>query len=159
MIARSGWGIAPYMSAETVFAICNFGVVPPWLLLAVAPGWVWTQRLVHAVWVPLLLGPVYIWALLASSGVPADASFASLHGVMQFFTVPHAALAGWIHYLVFDLFVGAWEVRDARRRGIPHRWLLPCLIFTFLLGPSGLLAYLLLRAARQRVTTLAESAA
>jgi len=144
------------MSAETVFTLCNLAVIPPWILLAVAPGWAWTQRLVHAIWMPLLLGPVYIWALLSATGVPADASFASLHGVMQFFTVPHAALAGWIHYLVFDLFIGAWEVRDARRRSIPHVALLPCLFFTFLLGPSGLLGYLLLRAVYRQVASLAE---
>jgi hypothetical protein len=144
------------MTAETVFTLCNLAVIPPWILLAVAPGWVWTQRLVHAIWMPLLLGPVYLWALLAATGVPADASFGSLHGVMQFFTAPHAALAGWIHYLVFDLFIGAWEVRDARRRRIPHLALLPCLFFTFLFGPSGLMAYLLLRAASRQVWSLAE---
>jgi len=27
-------------------------------------------------------------------------------------------LAGWTHYLAFDLFIGGWEVRDAQRRGI-----------------------------------------
>jgi len=145
------------MSADTIFALCNAAVIPPWLLLAVAPRWVWTQRLVHALWIPLLLGPVYVWALLSASGVPADAGFGSLHGVMQFFTAPHAALAGWIHYLVFDLFIGAWEVRDAARRGISHLALLPCLFFTFLFGPSGLMAYLLLRAAYRRVVTLNEA--
>ena len=34
---------------------------------------------------------------------------------------PYALLAGWIHYLAFDLFTGAWEARDAARLGI-SRW-------------------------------------
>jgi hypothetical protein len=126
------------------------------LLLAVAPGWVWTQRLVHALWIPLLLGAAYIWAAVANPGAPEGAGFGSLQGVMLLFTVPHAALAGWVHYLVFDLFVGAWEVRDARRRGIPHWMVLPCLFLTLMLGPCGLLVYLLLRLFRDRTTTLME---
>jgi hypothetical protein len=69
---------------------------------------------------------------------------------MRLFTQPGIALAGWIHYLAFDLFVGAWEVRDASRHGVPHRVVVPCLVLTFLLGPSGLLAYLALRGVRAR---------
>jgi hypothetical protein len=55
-------------------------------------------------------------------------------------------LAGWIHYLAFDLFVGSWLVRDAHLRGIAHGWVLPLLFLTFLFGPAGLLSYLGLRA-------------
>src|SRR4051812_21348401 len=51
-------------------------------------------------------------------------------------------LAGWTHYLAFDLFVGRWEVRDAQRRGIPHLLITPALVLTFLLGPAGFLFYL-----------------
>ena len=46
-----------------------------------------------------------------------------------------------MHYLAFDLFIGSWEVRDARRHGVPHVLVIPCLLMTFLLGPIGLLAY------------------
>jgi hypothetical protein len=55
-------------------------------------------------------------------------------------------LAGWIHYLAFDLFIGSWQVRDAERNGVPHLAVVPCLVLTFLLGPTGLLLYLLIRA-------------
>lgn len=149
------------MDLATLFLVCNNGVLPAWLLLAVAPGWVWTQRLVHSVWIPLLLGVVY--AVLIASSVGADspdgASFGSLEGVMRFFTVPAAALAGWVHYLVFDLFVGAWEVRDARRQRIPHLAVIPCLALTLGLGPLGLLAYLGLRLALRREISLDEGSA
>ena len=143
------------MSADTLFVICNYGVLPAWLLLVLAPSWSWTQRIVHAVWIPALLGLAYLFAL--TQGSPAeDASFFSLSGVMLFFTDPWAATAGWIHYLVFDLFVGAWEVRDARRNDISHALLLPCLIATLMLGPIGLLAYAALRGLLRQQTSLAE---
>jgi hypothetical protein len=147
------------VSPESVFVVCNYGVLPAWLLLAVAPGWAWTQRLVHAIWIPLLLGAVYAVGFATSPPAPEGASFGTLAGVVAFFTSPHAVLVGWVHYLVFDLFVGSWEVRDARRRGIPHLAVLPCLFFTLMLGPIGLLLYLAVRFAKTGAVGLEESAA
>ncbi len=59
--------------------------------------------------------------------------------------------------LVFDLFVGAWEVRDAQRRGIAHGFVVPCLVFTLMLGPIGLFLYLVLRYVKTRTLTLDEA--
>jgi hypothetical protein len=139
------------MTPDTIFAIANNGILVFWLLLILAPGWRGTQILVHSVAIPVLLGLTYIWllssAVFGGHGAPAGASFFSLHGVAALFSSPLALTAGWIHYLVFDLFVGAWEARDARRRGISHLALIPCLIVTLMVGPVGLLLYLALRAA------------
>lgn len=83
------------MTPEQVFLICNYGVLPAWLLLALAPGWSWTERIVHRVWIPALLALVYAWAFATSPGTPEDGGFGSLAGVMAMFAVPHVALAGW----------------------------------------------------------------
>ena len=72
------------------------------------------------------------------------------------FDHPNGLIVGWTHYLVFDLFVGAWEVRDARRHGIPHLAVIPCLFFTLMLGPVGLALYLAIRFAKTRRTDLEE---
>jgi uncharacterized membrane protein YraQ (UPF0718 family) len=82
--------------------------------------------------------------------------FSSLEGVMILFQSPTAVFGGWIHYLVFDLFIGAWIVRDAKRQGINHWFTLPILFATLMAGPAGLLLYLLLRLALKRTLTLAE---
>jgi hypothetical protein len=142
------------MDPSTVFAICNNGVLPAWLLLAVAPRWRWTGLLVHAVWIPGLLALVYVWALVSAPPLPEGAGFGSLEAVMRGFSVPHVAVAGWVHYLAFDLFVGAWECRDAARRGISHLWVIPCLLLTLLLGPVGLALYLIVRFALTRELSL-----
>ena len=67
-------------------------------------------------------------------------------------------VAGWIHYLAFDLFIGAWEVRDAQANRVPHLLVVPCLLLTFMLGPAGLLLYLVLRAALRRRVWIDEHA-
>ena len=132
------------LSPDTVFLIANRGIIVFWVLLIVAPRWKGTDLLVNSVVVPVAIGLTYTWliARVFMGEGDTDASFTSLHGVMAFFTSPVAATAGWIHYLVFDLFIGAWETRDAQRRGIPHLAVIPCLIVTLLFGPIGFLLYL-----------------
>lgn len=144
------------MTPDLAFTICNAAVIPAWLMLAAAPRAEWTHRLVHSALIPLILAIVYMTAFALNSDSPEGSGFSSLHGVMQLFTAPYAVLAGWVHYLVFDLFVGSWEVRDAARRGIPHWMVVPCLFFTLMLGPVGLMAYLLLRGIRTGVWRLQE---
>ena len=78
----------------------------------------------------------------------APGGFSSLPDVALLFTNRWMLLAGWIHYLAFDLLIGAWEVRDARQRAIPHLLVLPCLFLTFMFGPAGWLLYMGLRAVR-----------
>ncbi|MDG1952967.1 MAG: ABA4-like family protein, partial [Gammaproteobacteria bacterium] len=88
--------------------------------------------------------PFYAW-LMISNSPPDGGGFGSLASVMILFSDPNLLLAGWIHYLAFDLFVGAWEVRDAQRTGIHHLLVVPCLFATLMAGPAGLAFYWLLR--------------
>ena len=113
-----------------------------------SPGWrpVWAERIAGLA-VPVLLAIAYTGLVLAFWS-RAPGGFGSLPEVMALFTMPEIALAGWIHYLAFDLFVGAWEVRTARREGIAFLLVLPCLVLTFLFGPAGFLVFSGLRAAR-----------
>jgi len=131
------------MTPDTVFSLCNALVLPCWLLLIFVPRWRWTQRLATFV-VPLLIAGVYVWMLATAPHVDG-AGFKSIAQVRALFSVDRALVAGWIHYLAFDLFIGAWETRDAHRSGIAQWLVLPCLVLTFLFGPLGLGLYLLLR--------------
>jgi len=92
---------------------------------------------------------LYIW-LIATSLPSAEGGFDSLEHVKLLFTNDRAVLAGWVHYLAFDLFVGCWEVLDAQERGFRHVFVIPCLFLTFMFGPAGLLLYLALRTQQTR---------
>lgn len=148
------------MNFDLTFLICNYAVLPAWLLLIFAPDAKWTERLIHAFWVPLILAALYLLVMISGAAdAPEGAGFFSLSGVMLLFTQPGAALAGWLHYLAFDLFVGAWEVRDARRRNISHLLVIPCLLFTLMMGPVGLGLYALVRWVRTKNLSLDEARA
>lgn len=135
------------MTYDILFSLINYSVMPAWALLILAPKWKVTDKLVHSMFYPLLLGGVYIAGMiLAYMGHGAEGGgFTSIEGVRTLFSADVGMVIGWTHFLVFDLFVGAWEARDARRRGFNHWLLVPCLLLTFMLGPIGLFLYLGLR--------------
>ena len=137
------------MTWELLFTLINAVVVPAWLLLVLGPTWRTTQIVVHSGIYPLALGSIYA----ISDGV----GFTSIAGVSALFDHPNGVIIGWSHYLVFDLFVGAWIGRDAMRRGLPHLAVAPCLIATFIFGPVGLLAYMLVRFSRGQGISLFET--
>ena len=132
--------------AETLYVLCNAVVLPGWLLLIFAPRWKWTTSLVTTVLIPFVLGLVYFALIVTHIPVLLNSgSFLHLADVARLFENPYCLLAGWVHYLAFDLVVGSWQVRDAQRVGLPHWAVMPCLILTFVLGPTGLVCYFLLR--------------
>jgi hypothetical protein len=125
------------MSPDFLFMALNAAVLPAWLLLLMAPRWPWTPRLAGGV-TPGLLAAAYIALIVFGHG---SGDFLSLAGIRRLFDSPLFLLAGWVHYLAFDVFVGTWEVQDAQRRGVPHGLVVPCLLLTLLFGPAGLLLY------------------
>lgn len=140
---------------EQLFSLCGLVAMVGWVLLVVVPHYR-TPRIVAGVVIPLLLAMVYL-VLIVTNFFGAEGGFTSLRDVARLFDEPALLLAGWVHYLAFDLFIGAWETRDARVAGVPHFMVVPCLVLTFMLGPIGLLAYMALRAWRAHSLDLARS--
>lgn len=136
-----------FLSPDILFSIANPVAMLGWALLILAPRWRGTQLVVLSGALPLLLAAAYA-VLIGShylSPQGSEGGFSSLAGVAALFRDPWALLAGWVHYLCFDMCVGIWESIDARRRGLPHWRLIPCLLLTFLFGPVGLLLYAVVR--------------
>jgi hypothetical protein len=129
------------MSPEQIFGITNAIAILSWLLLAVLPGRQWVTGVVTGKAVPLLFALIYA-GIMATTFSGANGSFSTLDGVASLFANRWLLLAGWLHYLAFDLLVGTWEARDARAHAVPHALLLPCLFFTLMFGPAGWLLYL-----------------
>jgi hypothetical protein len=131
------------MTAEQLFSILNLVTMAAWLPLVFLPKARWASTVVPVL-VPALLAVVYL-GLIAATLPGSEGGFSTLAGVRTLFENPWALLAGWTHYLAFDLFIGGWEVRDSQRRGVPHLAVVPALLLTFFVGPVGLLLYLGIR--------------
>ena len=128
------------MTPEQIFSVANLVAMAAWVALVILPGRRWVTEVFTSTAVPLLFAIAYALIVATTFG-RTPGGFSSLAAVATLFSNPWVLLAGWIHYLAFDLLIGTWEVRDARERGVPHLLLVPCLILTFLFGPAGWLLY------------------
>ena len=131
------------MTAEPLFSLLNLMTIAAWLPLVFLPRKRWATTLVPVV-VPSVLAVIYV-VLVVATLTQSEGGFSSLAAVRTLFDNDWGLLAGWTHYLAFDLFIGGWEVRDAQQRGMPHLLVVPALALTFLFGPGGFLLYLGLR--------------
>lgn len=138
------------MNLDTLFQIGSTLALVGWLALLASPFAPRAAQAVAAYAIPLLLSVAYAGLILGfwSRG---EGGFDTLDNVALLFQSRELLLAGWIHYLAFDLVVGAWVARSARAEGIPFWMVVPCLALTFLFGPAGFLAFNAIRAARLRL--------
>jgi hypothetical protein len=134
------------LDPDRVFSLASGLALMGWLALAVSPAqvrWAPLARRVAGRWLPALLALIYLAMLIAHWR--GEGGFGSLAEVQVLFNVPGALVAGWVHYLAFDLFVGGWISARAAESRISHLVLLPVLLLTFLAGPVGWLAFSLIR--------------
>jgi len=134
------------MTPSDVFSIVGMLAMPMWLLLILLPKWKGTRFLIDYKVIPIVLSLVYAIYIFQAVQAGGGMDFSSLDSVMELFTKEKAVLAGWVHYLAFDLLVGMWMVNQNRELGIHQLLMAPCLLGTFMLGPVGFLLFMILRA-------------
>jgi hypothetical protein len=131
---------------ESIFSIGNLLALFAWLLLIFMPRWRRLAQMTAAAIIPGLLAVAYT-ALIMVWWSRTQGGFNSLAEVRSLLQTPEMLLAGWFHYLAFDLLVGALIARTFERQGIPHLVAVPILLLTFLFGPVGYLTSLITTAA------------
>jgi hypothetical protein len=141
-------------SPDTTFQVANTAALLGWIVLFASPPsarWAGIGRRFAGVVLPTALAILYV--VLIPLHWSGDGGFGSLAEVRALFQVPGLLLAGWVHYLAVDLLVGGWIARRGAELGVPHWLLVPVLLLTFLFGPAGWLAFVVLCAVR-RVSVL-----
>lgn len=137
------------MSADQLFSLANQTALVGWVILVFLPRrwpplfWV-AQFIIPGV---LALGYATLALVFFAGG---DGGFGSIADVRSLFAQDEILLAGWIHYLAFDLFVGAWIARRSDEVGIPRLIQAVLLGLTFMYGPVGFLMFLMTRALMAR---------
>ncbi|NLG01892.1 MAG: DUF4281 domain-containing protein [Lentisphaerae bacterium] len=128
------------MDFELLFSLAGLIAMAGWVTLLLSP-WIpdWSDRIAGLL-VPVVLSTSYT-ALLILFPAEGEGGFGSLAEVQLLFSSRSALLAGWVHFLAFDLIVGAWICRKARQEGIRFWMIVPCLPITFLFGPAGFLVF------------------
>lgn len=127
------------MTAEALFGLASAAVMPAWAILICAPRgrWAWLDIIPRLV-VPALLSALYAGLILtyfSSSG----GGFGSIAAVRQLFANDYTLVAGWVHYLAFDLMIGVMMAAKMDRMGLSRLSQAPLLGLIFLFGPLGVL--------------------
>lgn len=141
-----------------LFTLTNGIAVMGWIALIAMPYSARLRAVVMytAVGLMCLCYAAFLVALL--SGATGDAgamSEYSITGIRELFATDGGIVLGWTHYLAFDLFVGIWIASDADNKNFSRAVLTPILVFTFLVGPVGLLFWLAVRERRARAVARA----
>ena len=136
------------MTPDTAFQIANLIMLAGWLTLAAG---VLLRRdslrdLVAGRLLPLTLCAIYAVLIFAFWNT-AEGGFDTLANLRKLFETPWVVVAGWVHYLAFDLFVGSHIARRVMREGLPRYLLIGLLPLTLLFGPIGYLAFAVVRLA------------
>ena len=140
------------MTYEIIFNIYNTGILIFWLFLLVFPKSKLTQKMTDFPWIPLVIAFGYIYFLGTSDSI-FSVDFSTLSGLTEMFqnSNPRGVAAGWLHYLAFDFWVGCWILRDSQKKGVKHAFIIFPMLFTFMLGPVGVIIYTLVLAFQKKL--------
>ena len=141
--------LLPLLTNENIYLVANWGVIPFWLLLVVAPNHSLTNFFAQSIIDQLLLaiGYIYLSYIIYLEGNIFDGFelYNGLDGLYSMFANEAFLLIFWLHFLAISLFTGAWIVRDSKRYLIPKIITIPSLVLTYFSGPVGLIVYWFLR--------------
>lgn len=129
------------MTPQLLFSVANTIVIPFWILLTIAPSGPLTRRLVQSGFTSALLSILYLVALAVSTSGDGNGGFGSLESVRTLFANDWALLAGWVHYLAFDLYIGSMIASEHVAANANRFFLVLKLAATFMLGPVGFLMH------------------
>lgn len=138
------------MAWDALFGAVNLLALIAWTALILLPRWPALLAAVLYLGVGVLClayaaGLIGVVSGLIPTPGGGGANFSTIAGVRAIFASDAGVTIGWTHYLAFDLFVGLWIARDGDAKAISRFLQAPVLLVTFLAGPIGLGAWLLVR--------------
>lgn len=136
------------MDTSQIFSLAGSLAALQWLLLIILPKWKVTFWLIRYPVVPILLSATYCIYITGFFTI-AGGGYNSLQQVRTLFSNDSLLLAGWVHYLAFDLLIGFAIIKLSQERTISRWLIIPCLILTFVFGPIGFLIYQIVKKIHQ----------
>jgi hypothetical protein len=129
-----------HMGTSQLFSLASTIAALQWVILIILPKWRITQWAIKYRVVPVLLSVIYCVYIVGFFNTPGG-GYNSLQQVRTLFADDRLLLAGWVHYLAFDLLIGFAIVKSSQEKNISHWLITPCLILTFMFGPCGFLLH------------------
>lgn len=137
------------MDVDQTFSLASSAAAASWLALILLPRWRWIIAVLRF-GVILALSVLYATLIFTSFFSVEGGGYGSLDQVAALFSNRTGLLAGWVHYLAFDLLIGVWIAERADARGVSRIIQAPILLATFMFGPIGYLIHASMEALPQR---------
>ena len=138
------------MNFEQLFSLASTIAMIGWLILLFMPRrWSWLNLFPSTV-IPMLLSIGYS-LLIGRYFFFVEGGFNTLANVQLLFTTEALALAGWVHFLAFDLLIGAYIAKKSDQLGLSRLIQAPILLSTFMFGPFGYLLFLFTKSLTQGI--------
>lgn len=130
------------MTASTLFQAFNGFAFIGWIamIIGVIFNRAFLRDTLSGVWFPVILSAGYT-ALIIFFSPQTEGNYDTIENVQKLFAAPWIALAGWAHYLAFDMFIGSRMARQTHELGLSRWPLIVLLPVTLLFGPIGYVVF------------------
>ena len=126
------------MDYPSLFSAVNGLGLLGWIVLVLAPRrWVFLGAVPRFA-IPLLISVLYT-GLVAVHFAASGGGYGSIEAVRQLFASDAMLVAGWAHFIAFDLLIGCFCADRLDRSGVHRVVQAPVLLSVFMFGPVGLL--------------------
>lgn len=130
------------MELNLLFNIANFCVLPFWTLMIFLPNWNITQKVMksYLIFLPFIALYIYLFIIGLNAENIETLSNPQLPELAQVFSEETITFAGWVHFIVLDLFVGRYIYWQGQEKSI---WTIHSLILCLFAGPIGLFSHII----------------
>ena len=142
--------ISAFFSIEMIYLWLTYGVMPFWFILIFFPQSKICGILTTSILPFLILGCVYVYLIFYFYNEGYDflenfELYLGIYNLANLFENELFIILIWIHFLSINLFCAAWIVRDSQKFMVPKAMVFVPLIFTYFVGPFGILIYWIVR--------------
>lgn len=119
-----------------------------WAVLILSP---WRRKWMFQITgliMPALLAIAYAVLIVPNFTSVEGAGYGSLSQARALFSADVLLLAGWIHFLAFDLAVGTYVAKRSDAIGLSRLIQAPILLLCFMFGPIGFMIFVLIKGLR-----------
>ena len=153
--------IYTYFTINIIYLWINIGVLPFWFILIFFPNSKINQIFVTSILPLLILSLIYLYIVieLIKTGFNFGDIFylyMGLDELRSIFGNKNYLILFWIHFVAINLFCGAWICKDSQKYLMPKFLTFIPLAITYLIGPSGVFIYWIIRIFFSKKITLHE---
>ena len=142
--------ISNFFTIEMIYLWLSFGVLPFWFILIFFPQSKICGLFTTSIFPFLILGSVYVYLVYYFFNTGYDFSenfvlYLGIYDLANLFEKEGFIILFWTHFLAINFFCGAWIVRDSQKYFMSKYLNLIPLIFTYFVGPVGIIIYWVIR--------------